>query len=228
MARMLIGVGVLLVAAAVTGPPAGADQRKRPKVVGTFEDVPLGAIKVPLRDVPQVKDYSCGAACTMAVCCYYDVGPRNQSDYIQQLGTTKEGTYYGDIRKFLKKNGLRADVQAGMTPKDLRALLDRGIPVICSIQAWGDDPKAYASVGNGHYVVAVGYDGCGRFYFMDPWANHERATANPRYGYLSEADLEARWHELESTWELYMGLGIAVYPEKNGKPAPRLKARRIE
>jgi ABC-type bacteriocin/lantibiotic exporter with double-glycine peptidase domain len=224
MARKLTALAVAILLATLAGLPAGARDRPRPKrETGTFVGVPVGAIKVPLRDVQQDDEFSCGAAVTMAVCHYYGVGPRDLAGFKKLVRTTTDGTYYGSIRDAAEKLGLAAKVRTDMTPDNLIDYLKDGIPVICSIQAWGEKGADYSRNDNGHYVVAIGYDDQ-RFYFMDPSANWEEARADPRYAYLTRAELEKRWHEQESKWEFYKGLGIIIHP----KAAPRLRARMIE
>jgi len=227
MARKLIALGVLLVAAVVTGPPLGARDRPK-KVVGTFHEIHLGAIKVPLPDVQQDDGISCGAAVTMSVCHYYGVGPKDLAAFKRLVGTTEEGTDYNEILKAAGKLGLAAERHLNMTPADLKPYLDRVIPVICSIQAWGGPRADYTKSGNGHYVVAIGYAG-DTFYFMDPYTNHGgRAPANPRYGCLSKDELVKRWHEVESPTEDFTGLGLVIHPGTKENPAPLLKSREIE
>ena len=91
-----------------------------------------------------------------------------------------------------------------------------------------DKNPDYHTDDNGHYVVAIGYD-TDNFYFMDPSANYEGAVANPRYGCLTKAELELRWHENEAKTgkppERYSHLGIVVYPAKTDS---LLRARMIE
>jgi hypothetical protein len=107
--------------------------------------------------------------------------------------------------------------------------MDAGRPVICSIQAYADDdkPKDYTKDGNGHYVVAIGYDENGNWYFMDPSANYKGTPANPRYAYLPEAEFLKRWHEdegMHGKQEPHRHLGLIIYRERE----ERLRARLIE
>ena len=39
--------------------------------------IPAGAIKIPLPHVEQPDGVSCGAACMMSICSFYDVGPQS-------------------------------------------------------------------------------------------------------------------------------------------------------
>jgi predicted double-glycine peptidase len=201
------------------------------KVTAHFLDVPIGAIKIPLRDVQQDDDSSCGAAALMSICSYYQVGPKTLASYKHKLHTDPdEGTYYGNIRDYARKLGLKADVETDMSVDALRAYLDQGIPVICSIQAWADPGADYTKNGNGHYVVAIGYDTKGNFFFMDPSANYEDVVANPRYGYLTETEFIKRWHEdegIKGKSEPYKRLGIVIRLDPT-KATPLLRAREIE
>ena len=191
--------------------------------------IPVGAIKIPLRDVEQPDEFSCGAASLMSICSYYNVG----SDYIeafkQALRTDPDdGIYYGKIAEYARKLNLRADIRRKMSVGALKRHLDAGRPVICSIQAYSDDdPPDYSLDGNGHYVVAIGHDKK-RIYFMDPSANYDSTRGNPCYAYLSVKALKLRWHEDEGVGgdhERIWGLGIVIYPEE---ASPLLEARKIE
>jgi hypothetical protein len=192
--------------------------------------VPVGAIKIPLRDVQQPDEYSCGAAAFMAVASYYNVGAKKLEGFKRNLKTDpQEGTYYKNIVCYAEKLGLSATVETDMGIPKPKAYIRDGKPVICSIQAYSEDKQPdYTKNGNGHYVVAIGYDDKDTFYFMDPAANWEGARANPRYGCLTKADLECRWHEDEGSKahpEPYSQLGIIVLP-KDGSPL--LQARWID
>jgi predicted double-glycine peptidase len=230
-----LGAGVLL-AILIGTPLVALDKPKtQPREHGQYFDVPVGAIKVPLPDVQQGDGFSCGAASLMSVCSYYHVGPRDLDSYRRELGTTEEeGTYYGKIKDYARKLGLTAKVETAemtkMSIDKLKDYLGKGIPVICSIQAWGGDKADYDKDGNGHYVVAIGYDEK-NIYFMDPYANHENVIAKPRYAYLSEKEFERRWHEDETMKkdigkknEKFNKLGIAIQPMES----PLLRARMIE
>jgi hypothetical protein len=190
--------------------------------------VPVGAIKIPLRDVEQPDEFSCGAACLMAICSYYDVG----SDYFEAFkqalhADPDDGIYYEEIAKYARKLGLRADIHTRMSISALKGHLDAGKPVICSIQAYSeDDDPDYTMDGNGHYVVAIGYDKR-TIYFMDPSANYTGTRGNPCYAYLPIKALKRRWHEDEGRGgkhERLRRLGIVIYPKRS----PLLEAQKIE
>jgi predicted double-glycine peptidase len=235
MARNVPGFAVAVLAFFVGNGTVALD--RLPKVHASkavsahFRDVPVGAIKIPLRDVQQDDDSSCGAAALMSICFYYEVGPKTLASFKRKVHTDPdEGTYYLNIRNYARKLGLRADVETEMSIDELKAYIDQGIPVICSIQAWGDPGADYTKNGNGHYVVAIGYDTTKNLYFMDPSANYEDVVANPRYGYLPEQEFIKRWHEDEGMGgksEAYTRLGIVIRPRPM-KATPLLRAREIE
>ena len=235
MSRGFLRLSVFGLVAVLAGTPLGALDRPRvhapPEVNAKFQDVPVGAIKIPLHDVQQDDDSSCGAAALMSVCSYYQVGPKTLASFKHKLHTDPdEGTYYLNIRDFARKLGLLADVETGMSIDKLKEYLDKGIPVICSIQAWGEAGTDYTKDGNGHYVVAIGYDAKSNFYFMDPSPTTEGTVADPRYGYLAEEEFVKRWHEDEGVKgkpEPYKRLGIVIMPNPK-KASALLRARAIE
>ena len=48
-----------------------------------YYPIPRNAIKVPLPDTKQKRDYSCGPAAVMAVCRYFGVGFDYEKDFIR-------------------------------------------------------------------------------------------------------------------------------------------------
>jgi len=196
--------------------------------------MPPSAIKVPLPDVQQPDDYSCGAAALMAICSYYGVGPEELEDLKTDLHTTsRSGTDYRNMVKEARKLGLEVKlVKDGMRREELQRALDDKKPVICSIQAYADDKDVYdlapeerlkpKNNRDGHYVVAIGYDG-DTFYFMDP-------SLTGRRGFLPWAELDRRWHENEGTThdpEVHSHLAIIIGPNGHKATYPGT-ARKID
>lgn len=188
--------------------------------------IPKGAIKVRLPDVQQPDDYSCGAAVLMSVGSYYLVGPDRLEAFKKRLGTEPEhGTYYKEIESYANELGLKARVHQHVTRKRLKKWLDRGIPVILSMQGWAEDQSVYDNPSHnddGHFVVAIGYDDEDFFYFMDPSITGMR-------GFLSWKELKKRWHENEGAdkTEISCRLAIVIKAGKKGRPSHR-RARRVE
>lgn len=174
--------------------------------------IPANAIKVPLPDMQQPDSYSC-ALCLISVAKYYGLGPDDFDTAKSKMGTTAaDGTYYGKVHEYARELGLDATVQTEMTREDLKKLLDEKVPVILSMQAWGD-PQDYEDPNNndnGHYIVAIGYDEDDYFYFMDPSVICRRA-------FLTWKELDKRWHENEREGEISHHLGIICRP--NGHEA---------
>ena len=154
----------------------------------------------------------------MSICSAYGVGPNTVEKFEKKLHTIDEGIYYKNIAGYAEKLGLKAKIEAPMSIERLKSYVNQGKPVICSLQAYSDDPSPdYAQNGNGHYVVAIGYDGDDNFYFMDPsakWEGHDKAS--PRYACLTRKEFELRWHEdegMNGQHEFYRQLGIAIFPD---------------
>jgi predicted double-glycine peptidase len=160
---------------------------------------------LPLPDVRQHAVYACGAGALQAVLAYYGIDAR-QDALMAELGTDEEiGTRWWEIVRLAGEKGLEAEAREGMSADELRAELDRGVPVLLAIQAWADpspaDPVGWAGrTEDGHYVVAVGHD-AERFYFEDP--------AMFGVGYIPRAELEARWHDYDEFGTRLERFGIA-------------------
>lgn len=159
----------------------------------------------------------------MSVLAFCGVGPEDLEELKTALKTNSEfGTYYKNIADYAESLGLDVSTRQNLSKEDLQKLLDEGIPAILSIQAYAKDEKVYDDPNwnnDGHYVVAVGYDNEGYFYFMDP-------SLTGRYGFLSWSDLEKRWHENEGSDKLELShhLALVIKPKQQQK----LVARKVE
>lgn len=171
--------------------------------------IPRDAVKINLPKVEQTKPYSCGAAVLRAVCDYFGVGPDDESGFINLLKTNSNGTMPSDIVRVARGLGLHAFMRQHMTIDSLKSRLEKRIPVICAVQAWGD-PDNYDEEWNGHYVVAIGYDD-ERIYFEDPIMDRHR-------GFLTYQQFLDRWHDTDREGNKCVRLGISVWrtapPEK--------------
>jgi predicted double-glycine peptidase len=184
--------------------------------------IPAGAIKIPLPDMQQPDNYSCGL-CVLSVAHYFGLAPNEFQEPKDKMGTNEvDGTYYGDIVTYANELGMDAEAKKEMTKEELKQLLDEKIPVILSMQAWGDpaDYEDPAKQFNGHYIVAIGYDDDDYFYFMDPSVHCRRA-------YLSWDKLDKRWHENERGTENSNHLGIVCRPNGHS-PVHQTVALEIE
>jgi predicted double-glycine peptidase len=185
-----------------------------------FARLRYGAIKIPLPNVQQSTDYTCGAASFQAVCCYFGVGPSDPDDYVEILEVSqKNGTKPEQIEKWATNFGLIVERHEKMTDDELKRHLDAGHPVICSMQAYGPTPtriKQYTAKKGGHYldldghfIVAIGYDD-ENFYFEDP-------SLAGRRGFIPIAEFSGRWHENDSGHKVR--LGLAIYKFDDNCPA---------
>ncbi len=166
-------------------------------------------IKIRIPKMRQPDDYSAGATALMAIGKYSGLGPKTIDEWKQGVrATAEDGVYYKNIVQYAAKLGMQPALKVAMTIDDLKQVLDAGKPVICSIQAYADDPREYddpAKNSNGHYVVAVGYQN-DVFFFMDP-------SLPNKYGSLPWRDLDKRWRDNEGTSvkpEIFRHLGIVI------------------
>jgi len=202
-------------------------QSNRPS---STETIPTGAIRIPVPEIQQPENYSCGAAALMSILAYYGLPPEDYGVLKRELGTNKKnGTDYRRMVSYAAAQRLHAEALAPMTLEALDACLDGGRPVICSIQAYAEkgSPEQRAAVyeqrnDNGHYVVAIGRD-ARNYYFMDP-------SLTGRRGYLTREEFLKRWHDNEGTDarpKIIHRLGLVIWKD-NPSSAYESSARRIE
>lgn len=180
--------------------------------------------KIKLLDFPHTRqsfDYSCGPGAVQAVMAYYGEDFR-ESELIELLKTDKdEGTYVKDIVEFFNLKGFSSDVKQNMTTVELFSYIDKHIPVIVMIQAWGNEinfrENYKDSWNDGHFVVVIGYTK-NDILFSDP------ALFNT--GFIPIQEFVDRWHDYDEGETKTYQLGIAVY----GKEAKfvRQKFERIK
>jgi ABC-type bacteriocin/lantibiotic exporter with double-glycine peptidase domain len=147
---------------------------------------PLKIIEIP--QTVQARFYTCGVAVLQSIL-YYNGIEYGQDELEPKVGASPMyGTSMEAMRLFLTDRGIGADFRQNMSIFEMKDLIYHDHPVICLVQAWNDDKNHdYTdSWGDGHYIVAIGYDDC-RIYFMDPYT-----IAN--YTYIRNDDLLKRWH----------------------------------
>ncbi len=183
-----------------------------------YKRIPKGVIKVPVPNVQQTTNFSCGAAATQSVCCYFGVGPEEQDDYMEKLKVEPNGgTAPDDIVKFCKDHGLNAKAITNMTIDDLIGHVGKGKPVICAMQAYGTK-KDYKNRNSGHYVIAIGYDKK-NIYFEDPMSTGRRA-------FLSIDEFTERWYDYDKHQNEFKHLGIVVW--KRGRSRSSHEAKKLD
>lgn len=198
---------------------AGAAQAARQDAAGPYEGTLADAdVLVRMPGLRQYGGYTCGAACVQMVMNWlfpYE-GDINLAYVERDLGTTEEaGTSPGNILAYLARRSVDAEARSGISTGDLMASLDCGSPVVIALQAWSsagdgvyntDDPSDQATyLAEDHYVICVGYtmsqDGA-TFYFNGP--------ACVGLCMLGEAELDARWVDMDAAGAVYDHYGITV------------------
>ena len=158
----------------------------------------------------QTHDYDCGPTALQSILAYY--GINEDLEKIIELSGTKsdgspseKGTYIEELKNTAEKYGLKTELKA-MTMKDIEKYLNKKIPVIMLIQAWGEVKTSdWENLwSDGHYVVAIGYDRK-KIYFEDPESVFRT--------YLYREELGKRWHDIRGE-KKYINYGLAVYGKK--------------
>ena len=102
----------------------------------------------------QLDGYSCGAKSTYTVLRYFGCGCSSAS-VEAELGTTWEGTPSSDIKRVLRRHGLKIAVHTRMDLRALKSAINAGCPVLVSLyEGW-------------HYSVVFGYSS-GHVFVMNP------------------------------------------------------------
>ena len=155
-------------------------------------------------DNRQSTDYTCAIAAIDTILAYYGIDTR-EMEVANFLGSNEQkGTDTNKVIKYLNMNGLQTNCRENMTINDLIYYINRDIPVLVSIQAWGNKTDYTEEWQCGHYTVAIGYSK-NRLIFSEPSLYN--------LGYLTYSDFMKRWHDRDDVRD-YIRFGIAVY----GKP----------
>ncbi len=175
--------------------------RGSPPSTSGDQTVKLPSNTIPVPIVGQQQDFTGGDVATLALLRFWkhdDYANVPETALYAPLKTTQaDGTEPYDIATYLNGiAGMSAEYRTatqGDQLSDLEAAVDRGEPPIIDVQAWrtGTDPYA-TDWHDGQYAVMVGYDAANLF-FMDP------TTPGGHYGYISRAEITARWHDVVGT-----------------------------
>ncbi len=148
----------------------------------------------------QTFNYDCGADALQSVLVAYDVLER-EDRIIKLARTTKNGTPTRRITYVLGYYGLPYQTGEDWCPNELRLMVDAGHPTIITIQAYRTSDLPYHKLrGDGHYVVAIGYDKH-RIIFEDP-SSFCRT-------WLADEELRQRWHDVDGG-KLIRGWGCTI------------------
>lgn len=167
-------------------------------------DVPIKLLNYP--DVRQSTKDRCGIDAVQTVLQYYGEdyredellsSLRNKNTY---LSDNMESARVNNVVNLFKEKEYKIDFKQ-MNINDIISYLNRDIPVILLIQAWGDVDDYEEEWKSGHYVVAVGYTK-NKILFEDP--------ATFQMTYLPFDELMVRWHD-EDEERRYINFGMAIY-----------------
>jgi ABC-type bacteriocin/lantibiotic exporter with double-glycine peptidase domain len=192
-----------------------------------YHPIPPNAIRIALPDTSQQKGYSCGASCLQSVCHYYGLGGEDEPEYVEKMKINpKVGSHPFQVRGLAEEYGLSWKEYQPMTMEQLKGELRGRKPVMLMIQAWGEEKgkdgwrKSYKGIwGEGHWVVAIGYDRDGIF-FEDPSLQAVR-------GFLAYAELEERWHDVGPEKEHVEHYGLVLWKPRTKVSAYATRAERI-
>lgn len=160
----------------------------------------------------QTYEYDCGATALQTVLAYYGIEVYESTLMKSAKTNKKDGTTIKGVLRTLKRYKLKFDAKK-MSIQNLKDYIDKRIPVIILLQAWGRKGTEYANdYRDGHWAVVIGYSGR-KIFFEDPWAFTRT--------FLTNSELKKRWHETEGGKKI-ANYGIAVYGKR-----PRYKSNRI-
>lgn len=168
-------------------------------------------------DILQADDSDCGVGVVQGILAYYGQDWYN-IDLENELDVDKEwGVPTKNIVNFFKKNNFKVHAGTNMTIDMIKKFIDKDTPVILFIQAWKDTNKKIdwkKTVDYGHYVVVVGYDD-EKIIFEDP--------AQFGLDYLTNDELEERWHGLDIKLKEHYGIVVLGKPEYNYKKITKME-----
>lgn len=157
----------------------------------------------------QTFDYDCGAKAMHAILSYYGIDT-NESKILRIARTNSQrGTPVHGMIRVAEQFKLKARIEK-LSINKLKKYIDKEVPVILLLQAWGGKEKDLKyDWKDGHYVVAIGYDK-DRIYLEDP--------STVLRSYISYQDLEDRWHDIDKA-KRYVKTGIIVSSPKKDFPS---------
>lgn len=170
-------------------------------------DVPVKILNYP--EIRQSTGGRCGISCVQTILQYY--GENYREDQLMSSLRHKDADLYDDkesasvnnIISLFEEKEFKIDAKK-MNINELISYINREIPVIILIQAWGDKDDYANEWQCGHYVVAIGYTR-NKILFEDP--------STFQVTYLTYEDLMTRWHD-EDDDKKYINFGIAIYGKR--------------
>lgn len=162
--------------------------------------------KIDFPSLRQFFSYSCGASSLQMIMEYYGKDVREE-EVAKKVHTTENGTNIDKMVEYLEKNNLKVEHCENGTIDLLKEYIKKDVPVILPIQAWSEKKESGWQKKNnsGHFVVCIGVTSNG-FLFSDPSCIMD--------SYLSNEELEKRWHDIDEKRKIVDHYFIAV----KGKP----------
>lgn len=171
----------------VVGKNRRRNKHKRHKKASENDDAD-SVLDFPMMRQPDGNE--CGHTCLSMVLQYYGISARlDEITAEAPADENKNGLEAQTIVEIAREYGAEAVITRDFEVEDIKASVDKGVPVILGIQAWpanGEDPTT--SWECGHYVVAIGYNAKG-IILADP------ALSNKAI--LGEDELVLRWRDYE-------------------------------
>lgn len=116
----------------------------------------------------QSHNYDCGPAALFSILSHFGIKNVNYKKLVKQCKTTKDyGTLTENLVKAAKLYNLKVKQHEKMTIKELQDITNKKIPVIASIQSWGNE-KSKNNIESGHYVIVTKVDK-EYVHFYDPY-----------------------------------------------------------
>ncbi len=152
-----------------------------------------GEFVLPVANFDQIYPYSCGATAMRMVLEYFGKNIPEKRLVRMIKATSDKGADMKDMASAAKSLGFQVRWRQGWTPEQAKKTLKSGLPVIVNFQ---EKPE----LGEGHYVVIVGYTQDG-FIFSDP-------NNGDLFWKQKIKDFMKRWYELE---DKTVREGIVIY-----------------
>jgi len=160
---------------------------------------------INLHSLRQTYDFDCGPKALQSVMAYYGVEIR-EDELLESLGTGDEGTSVTDMVAVAQRHGFQVKACSGWTLRELKRMVNAGVPVIVLLQAWADKYMTLedwrTDYEDGHYAIVIGF-AKGVILFEDP--------ASFRRTWLREREFLARWHDRDSkTNQIFEHFGMVL------------------
>lgn len=170
---------------------------------------------IPLKDIRQEFSFDCGAAITLSVCSYFDVGTKDLKVLANKLGTSeKNSTDPMRIVKYLSESGLIAIPRWNMELADLKTAWLAGSPVIVRASDYMES-KVKSKDSYGHYLCFCGMAGSNYLVFQDSSEDNVIAKGSnsiqaPGKILIEKEVFLKNWHDTDTEGGKFVRFGIVV------------------